>query len=56
MANFKALKKIAALVTAIALVVCFAVSASAINVVTKTTYTPGSNNELVQDLILQTHM
>lgn len=48
MANFKALKKIAALVTAIALVVCFAVSASAeISVVTKTTYTPGSDNELV---------
>ena len=47
MAKIKALKKIAALVTAIALVVCFAVSASAINVVTKTTYTPGSNDELV---------
>lgn len=47
MANFKALKKIAALVTAIALVVCFAVSASAISVVTTTTYVAESDNELV---------
>lgn len=44
MANFKALKKIAALVTAIALVVCFAVSASAVEVVTTTSYVEGNNS------------
>ncbi len=38
MAKFKVLKKIAALTTAIALVVCFAVSASAAQVTTKTAY------------------
>ena len=38
MAKIKVLKKIAALVTAIALIVCFAVSASAVEVLTSTTY------------------
>lgn len=50
MANFKALKKIAALVTAIALVVCFAVSASAINVVTTTTYVTGDESLVTVDV------
>ncbi len=46
MAKFKALKKIAALATAIALVVCFAVSASAVDILTTTTYVGNDENNV----------
>lgn len=46
MTNFRTFKKIVALVAAIALVVCFAVSASAIQVVTRTTYTNDAKTEI----------
>ncbi len=47
MAKNGVLKKIAALATAIALVVCFAVSASAVNVATTTAYTNGTEDVTV---------
>ena len=56
MAKFKAFKKVAALVTAIALVVCFAVSASAeISVVTTTTYSANSGDVTVSATVTGTN-